>query len=178
MSIYENFSQTELDILQARAARVAAATDKDRQIDELSTLVVHVRGEVYGLPVDHLTSVYDDVSVTPVPCTPAFVSGIANLRGHIVPVLELGELLNVPGSKTTTSKSLVVASNDQMTIAFHVDVIGDVLATNRDEVSPVPASLSGEQSTYIIGILPGDIALVDMDALLTDPALVVSETIV
>jgi purine-binding chemotaxis protein CheW len=111
VSLYSNFSEQEWQILQARAARVAAASAQqgDYRTDVMAALRVTVRGERYALPLDSITAVYDRTPIIPVPCTPPFVAGIANIRGHIIPVLDLAALLGIADGNTPGAAALVLA---------------------------------------------------------------------
>src|SRR5215216_5720695 len=100
MSIHEHFTERELKILQARAERAASAAQRDDvEKTEIRALQCTLGSESYALPVEFVRAVYENVTVVPVPCTPRFVAGIANIRGRIMPVLDLATLLNVPPSK-------------------------------------------------------------------------------
>src|SRR5262245_5109120 len=94
MSIYEHFSDTERAVLQARAERAARTLRSDEAEERLNTLLVKLGGETYALPIEAVIAVYEAMLVVPVPCTPPFLAGITNIRGHIIPVLDLGHLLN------------------------------------------------------------------------------------
>jgi purine-binding chemotaxis protein CheW len=176
MSIYDRFSEQELAVLQARAERVASAGRGVVVDNVLSTLVVKIRDETYALPLKTINYILDgNTRVIPVPCVPPFVAGIANVRGHIVPVLDLATLLGVPGEAQSGDGALVVAANDEMTVAFRVEAIGDVLYLLTDKLTPLPPTLDIEKTAYLQGTLPDGTGLLDVDAILDDPGLVVAE---
>ena len=177
MTLYDSFTEKEMQILQARAERVARVSGEGEADDSITGLMVNVHDQTYVIPIDSLTTVYERVSVVPLPSVPPFVAGIANLRGHIIPVLDLAVLLNVPGTTTTDLMMLVVAANREMTVAFHVDRIGDVTNYNRDNLTPVPANFETAQGLYLQGILADGTAVLDVEAILNDPALIVDEVV-
>lgn len=180
-SFFDAFSEKELALLRRRAEQAAQVDgdglDGDMLIDVLR---IEVGREAYALPLDTLTAAYQvDVnlasSIVPVPCTPSFLAGIANIRGHVVPVLDLGALLNLPLDSVRDAQSLVVVTNEQMTVALRVSAIGDPATLPLADFVPVPDSLALAKKHYIQGALPDGTGLLNIEAILSDPALIVND---
>ena len=175
MSLYDQFTKEELKILQART-ELAAKTADGQDDNTTGALTLAIWNEKYALNVDTLTAVYENIAVIPVPCVPSFISGVANVRGHIIPVLELGVLLNIPPRNEVEMTGLVVASWEAMVIAFRVEAIGDVITFTDNEVESIPSNLDAMQAGYLQGILPGGVGLLDIEAILSNPDLIINET--
>jgi len=172
MSFYEHFSDEEVAILRARAQRIANTQTEIRQGDTVSALVIQAGGETYGLPMESLTAVYMGHTIIPVPCVPAFVAGIANVRGEIMPVFDLAALLKVPSGET--KQALIVASTKDSSVAFCVEAVGETRAVQMSELQPVPPMLN---EAYLQGISADGMAMLNVEAIINDPALIVDEAI-
>lgn len=170
MSIYDKFSPEEVDVLRKRAERAAASIEDRDQLDEQNALSLVVNKEHYAVPIDSLQAVYRRIRVTPVPCSPTFVSGIANVRGRILPVLNLSLLLGA-GNSGSDDEGVIVAANDEMTVAFQVQTIGEVMTFAQVDLEPV---ISGAQG-YVKAFLPDGSGLLDMQSILEDPAIEVNQ---
>ena len=175
MSIYSQFSEQELAILRARAERIASTASHEVQGDVVTALAIRVLNETYAMDIESLTSVYDNVAIVPVPSVPSFVAGIANIRGHILPVLDLAVLLGVPTDSKDKNSQLVIASTSELTVAFRVETIGEVSSFLRRDISSLPPSFTIAQNVYLQGVLPNGMALLDIEAILNDPALIIDE---
>jgi purine-binding chemotaxis protein CheW len=171
MSILDRFSEKEQSILKSRAERIAQTVDDIRNVDLIHALTVMIQGEVYALPVDSLVNVYEDANIVPVPCTPSYVSGIANVRGRIVPVFDLADLLNLSADINHEKATLIVATDELVTLAFCVNQVGDILTIASREFGLVHGSNRDE---YIQGVLSDGTALVHIKAILSDPRLIVN----
>ena len=170
MSFYEHFSEDEVAILRARAERIANTQNEIQQGDTVSALVIQAGGETYGLPMESLVAVYMGHTIIPVPCVPAYVAGIANVRGEIMPVFDLAALLKVPSADT--KQALIVASSKENSIAFCVETVGEARAVQLSELQPVPLMLN---EAYLSGISADGMAMLNVEAIINDPALVVNE---
>lgn len=90
----------------------------------LRVLVVRVGQHEYGIPVSQVREVFRAERVTRVPGTSALVRGIVNVRGAVVTVLELSELLAAP--RAITSTSVVLLEHGSRLIGLAVDAVRDV----------------------------------------------------
>jgi purine-binding chemotaxis protein CheW len=175
MSLYDRFSKMEQEILNARARRVASKSHDDEQKKELSALIIRMQDERYALPIEAINVVHEEILVEPMPCVPPFVAGIANVRGHIVPVIHLARLLGLPAVPLDGPTSLIVVGSAEMTVALFVEAIDDVAALPLDRLAPVPASLATDRKHHLQGVLPDGTILLDVDSILDDPDLIVDE---
>src|SRR5262245_37446314 len=141
MSFYDHFSETEIEVLRQRAARIASAQSEVEQGDVISALVIKAGGETYALPMEALAAVYTGHTVVPVPCVPTFVAGIANVRGQVLPVFDLAVILKAPSGGTR--QVLIVASNADNSMAFCVEAVGDAEAILTSALQPLPNTLNG-----------------------------------
>lgn len=175
MGWYRHFSEEELALLESRARRVAEAS---RDVDDAlqTALVVQVRNEFYALPIELLTVVQEQIPVIPVPCVPPYVAGIANVRGHVVPVLDLGVLLDAPGVPGKQTQ-LVVVSMEGVIVALKIENVGDVLNFSISNTSPIPSNLDTQRAQYLDCVLENGATLLNVAAILKDPELVIAETI-
>ena len=171
MSFYDHFSEDEIAILRARAERIAS-TQQTKESDAFSALVVRVGGEAYALPMDSLTAVYEGYTIVPLPCVPPFVAGMVNVRGQILPVMDLAVLLGIPSE--AAKRSLLIVSNAEFSLGLCVQTVGDVISVLVSTLQPVPAALN---QVYLRNVLPDGTALLDLDAILNDPSLIVDETV-
>lgn len=171
MSFYDHFSEAQIAVLRARAERIAS-TQQSKEDDAFSALVVRAAGESYALPMDALTAVYEGYTIVPLPCVPPFVAGMVNVRGQILPVIDLAVLLGVPGE--ALKRALLIVSNAEFSLGMCVEGVGDVVTVLVSTLQPVPAALN---PVYLRNILPDGTALLDLDAILNDPALIVDEAI-
>jgi purine-binding chemotaxis protein CheW len=174
VSLYAHFSEQELEILRARAERAAAAEEKVTAEQTVTVVYTTLGSESYALSVECLRAVYKNVTVVPIPCTPSFVAGIANIRGRITPVLDLAVVLNVPPVATDGAKSLLVIARGDLIMALRVDDVGEIEMLTVRTLIPLPSDgriLASE--VYLQGMFPNGATLLDVDALLNDPRLVV-----
>ena len=177
MSIYDQFSEREQKILQERATRVAAASQDGEDDDLITAQTVQIGAETYVLPIEELTAVYVDISIIPLPCVPDYVGGIANIRGHILPVLEFRKLLDVAGDPEAESNALVVVAKDNVTIAFRVDEIGDVTNFSKSSISELTEKSGARWEKYLQGVLPDGKAVIDVESIFNDASLIIDEIV-
>jgi purine-binding chemotaxis protein CheW len=165
-----------MELLRARAERVAAPLQDGHQLGRITALVAMLQREKYALPIDAITAVYQDVTVVPVPCVPEFVAGIANVRGRLISVLDLAAILGLESSGHNAQAALVLAEAGDTSVGFRIETVGEVVELQMNEINPVPANMNYEQAGYLVGLFPDGTAVLNMQAILDDPHLVVDES--
>ncbi|WP_119070695.1 chemotaxis protein CheW [Aggregatilinea lenta] len=176
MQLETLFSEEELALLRLRAERVAAPLQEEDRAGTLTALVVVLQGEKYALRIDAITVVYQHVAIVPIPCVPEFVAGIANVRGHLISVLDLAALLGLRRGEDAAEAALVVAETEDARIGFRVETIGEVVELAVSQLNPVPIDMNLAQSTYLQGLFPDGTALLNMQVILGDPRLIVDDS--
>jgi purine-binding chemotaxis protein CheW len=165
-------------IFARRAEALAESAPGEHQDDDtLEVLVFAIGRELYALPASQVHEVRPLGWLTTLPGTPAFLAGLINVRGRIVPVVDLRSLLGM-SSADSPSMSVVLVS-------YRGGDIG-LLVTDRPTVHPLrladlteppPGSLSGIDASSVRGITPGLVIVLDAERLLADPRFVVQHEI-
>ena len=119
-----------------RIAELAPAAD-------MRCFTIVSNGRVFGLPVEHIHTVFEIVSVTPVPLAPAEVLGLVNLRGKIVTAVSLRRRM-LGGAANELSRLAVGLDFRGESFALLVDEVGDVIALDRDTLIENPPHLGTE----------------------------------
>jgi purine-binding chemotaxis protein CheW len=118
----------------------------------MTTLHVRVRvaGEAYALPVEDVLEIADLGDVVPVPGAPPAILGVRNLRGQILPILDLAGVLGL--SAAEPAKRVVIAEDGSRRAGLAVDSV--------DDVAPLESPAEGAESPYLAGAGLDDGALV------------------
>jgi purine-binding chemotaxis protein CheW len=157
-------------ILDARAAQLAIAlSDGSRKADEFEVAACTVGSERFGFPVRHLREIVPLPDITRLPHTPAWVLGLAHVRGTLLCVIDLGRLCTVRG--LSAPRHLAVVQAEQGAIGFTVD---EVLACR-----PVSAALLEPETRdrgdhrAALGVTRDLLVVLDVPKLLASPELIV-----
>ncbi len=176
MNIQDLFSGEELRLLQLRAERVATPIAEEDKAGSIAVLTTTIGKEHYALPIDTITAVYDDVLIIPVPGVPGFVAGIANVRGHIVSVLNLGSVLGLKSEGKATS-AMFVSETEAGSIGLCVESIGEVVELPTSQMNATPTNMNLDHPEYFQGIFLDGTALLNVNAILADPRLMVDDSV-
>lgn len=90
--------------------------------------------------------------VTPPPHTPPEVMGVMNLRGSVIPIVDLAVKLGMPPAQTTERSAIVVTNVRGRTIGLMVDRVSDILTVSTSDLQAVPAAVGLSTSGYAEGI--------------------------
>jgi purine-binding chemotaxis protein CheW len=107
--------------------------------------------EYYGIGLLQVQEIKGYSPVTPVPNAPAFIKGVMNLRGSIVPVLDLRARLGLPALEYNRFHVIVVVMIQNRIMGILVDAVSDVLSIARGDVQ-VPPDFGGSETTPIAGL--------------------------
>lgn len=135
-------------------------------------LLAHER---YGIECSCVREVYPLETLTPVPCTPAFVLGIVNLRGEIVSVIDMRRFFDLPQGGLPDLNKVIVLKSGNMVFGILADAILGVRRIPLAEIQPSLPTLTGIRDRYLKGISAERIVILDADKLLTDEGIVVQE---
>ncbi|MFZ4063050.1 MAG: chemotaxis protein CheW [Polynucleobacter sp.] len=116
---------------------------------ERSFLTFNVGSYLLGVPSDELIEVNKNLRCTKVPGSPKMIRGILNLRGLLMPVVDMGAYLNI-GDAKSESFCIILKVQDN-NIALAVDAIGDIATFNLDGLVLPPTHLSGQFQDAILG---------------------------
>jgi purine-binding chemotaxis protein CheW len=121
-------------------------------MSEFQVVICQLGDESYGLDIGSVYEIIRFQASTAVPTAPRFVDGVINLRGRIVPVVDLSSRFGKSRSSTSSSTRIIVAGTDGMRVGLVVDAVTEVLMVADDAVEPTPAVAAGYDSGYIRGI--------------------------
>ncbi len=110
--------------------------------------------ENFGLDIYKVHDINRRVDITKIPKSPKFVEGVINLRGNIVPVIDLRRRFEMqPLENHTKENRIVVIENNGQTVGLAVDAVTEVLRIPVDAIEPTPDMVKSEvDSRYIEGI--------------------------
>ena len=133
-----------------------------KSINYSQYLVFRVQGARYALRLDQVEEVAECGPVTPVPLMPSFVLGIINVRGCVVPIIDLAARLKLPSRPRGKRASLVIVEalfeSHSYRIGLLVDAVETLLDVHTDDIATAPSFGSAIRRDFIIGILQGDSA--------------------
>jgi purine-binding chemotaxis protein CheW len=141
--------------------------------EEVRICLFSISGDIYAVTVDLLAEIIIPQKIFPVPTTPSHVIGIINLRGNIVPIVDIRPALSLPS--TTGINQVAIIRHEQMTIGIVVDSVADVISVPMSSVLPLPAEVAVQasdaksRSRYLKAIVQrqnGVAALLNVDRLL------------
>jgi len=123
--------------------------DEDTQKDKYLTFFI--KGEVYGIDIRLVTEIIGIQPVTEVPEVPEYVKGIINLRGRIIPVMDMRLRFKKDFLAYTDRTCVIVIEACNMSLGLIVDGVAEVLTIPEAEIVP-PPELKAAQNKYIRGI--------------------------
>ncbi len=148
-------------------------TEKTVQAQKMTKVVVFsVNDEQYGVPIENIISIEKVASITRVPHQKDFVKGITNLRGLVVPIVDIKKRFRMGDAEETDESRLIVVKMDELTVGLLVDDAKQVIEIDLDAVDETPDIVGGPEADYIQGVAKvGDedfLILLNLQKVLTD----------
>ena len=147
------------------------ANEKDKRDGDIYQLVTFSIGsEEFGVDILKVMEIIRTMEITKVPKSPDFVEGVINLRGTVIPIIDLRRRFGLEPKKGDTDTRIIVIEINSMTVGFVVDSVSEVLRIPASTVEPAPAVVSGLDSDYISGVGKLQdrlLILLDLDKLLS-----------
>ncbi len=124
--------------------------DEDTMKDKYLTF--HLAGEDYGLDIVYVTEIIGIQRITEVPDMPEFVKGVINLRGKVIPVMDVRLRFNLPEREYDERTCIVVVDIDSTAVGLVVDQVNEVADIPEKDVEPPPRTTKGAASRYLKGM--------------------------
>lgn len=118
---------------------------------EEQLVIFQLNEQQYALPIQETQEIIRMSNITRVPNTKHYVEGIINLRGSIVPVINLNKRLNLPVSEYGEDTRIIVVENGGQKVGMIVDIVLEVGRFSEDEIEP--PSVAGDSVDYLKGVV-------------------------
>lgn len=140
--------------------------------DSSSQLVTFQLGlEKYGIDIMEVKEIVDYEEIRSIPNAPAYVEGIYNLRGDIIPIISLHRRFHIQRAADVEEDSLLIVMIGGMQLGIVIDRVLRVITIDPDQIQPPPQMIAGIGAEYIRGVVHQDEAyLIILDSIrLFDP---------
>lgn len=142
-----------------------------KETEILQLVTFHLGEEEFGIDILKVQEIIRLLTITKVPNAPHFVEGVINLRGRVIPILDLRKRFNLKIKENDKNTRIIVVIINGMTVGFIVDSVSEVLRIPKETVEPAPPVVAGVESEYIKGVGKLDdrlLILLDLEKLLTE----------
>ena len=134
-------------------------------------VVFNIGNESYGVEIDSVESIIKMQDITKLPHAPVFIEGVTNLRGIVVPILDLRKRFNLASEEHTRDTRIIVVNLNESLVGMVVDSVTQVVRVAEDAIEPPPQMSVTINSAFIKGITKLDnllIILLDLKKVLTN----------
>ena len=169
----------------AKTGQEAHGVNQVRVLEGGKFLTFLMANEKYGLEILKVREIMGMMDVTSVPTTPAFIRGVINLRGKVIPVVDLRLKFGIKAKEDTQRTCIIVvhlahtAQEMTMTMGIIVDEVSDVLDIDRNQIEPPPSFGANVRTDFILGMGKVDqkvMTLLDIDRVLTEQEVALVES--
>jgi purine-binding chemotaxis protein CheW len=115
-------------------------------------LTFMLKNQIYGVPISLVKEINRVTDITSVPQAPDYVAGVINLRGKIVPTIDLRRKFGMEPTEHTRSTCIIVLESQQGPVGVIVDSVSAVIDLTDSQIEPPPILGKDESSNYLIGM--------------------------
>jgi len=137
---------------------------------EIQLACFRIGSEMYALDIMRIKEIIRPQRLTPVPKAPPFIEGVINLRGAVVPVVDLRKRFEQPASAVERRTRVLICSLAGKIVGLMVDEVAEVRRYTRQEIQPAPQFLRGQGSSFFLGVCRRDeqlVMLIDLEKILS-----------
>jgi purine-binding chemotaxis protein CheW len=120
--------------------------------DTIQVVSFKLGSEEYGVDIAQVQEINRMVAVTHVPRAPQFMEGVINLRGQLIPIIDLRSRFGMPRAEHTKNTRIVVTEIGAKRVGMVVDSVSEVLRLPVDHVEAAPEMITGVDTEYIRGV--------------------------
>lgn len=120
--------------------------------EEIKVIVFKLGSEEYGIEVDKVQTIERMLPITRVPKTYSFVRGVINLRGVVIPVIDLRGRFGLEETEYTDQTRIIIVAVNEMEVGFIVDSANDVIDLHKDKIETPPEVVGGIKAKYLDGV--------------------------
>jgi purine-binding chemotaxis protein CheW len=95
-------------------------------------------------------------AATPLPQSPQYMRGVINLRGAVLPIMDLAERLDLPPTQPSERSVIIVVQVGERLVGLLVDAVSDILSINPDQIQPTPDVGCDQAKAFIRGLITID----------------------
>ena len=124
--------------------------DEDTQKDKYLTF--HLAGEDYGIEIAYVTEIIGIQKITDVPDMPDFVKGVINLRGKVIPVMDVRRRFKIEERAYDERTCIIVVDINDTAVGLVVDKVNEVADIPEEQIEPPPQTGKSTSSRFIYGM--------------------------
>lgn len=171
-------AQDARQILRARARALATPPVQAAAAEALLELLeFRLAHERYAVETRLVREVHPLKELTPLPGTPRFVRGIVNVRGRILPVIDLKQFFDLPEKGLTDLHRIIIVQGNGLELGLLADVIVGVRSIPVESLQSSLPTLTGIREEYLKGVTAERLVVLDLARILADPKIIVHEEV-
>lgn len=120
--------------------------------DKKQYVIFYLADKKFGVNINQTKEILSNTEMTFVPDSPEFISGIINLRGSVVPVVNLKMRLNIKGNKKDKEEKIIIVELDGLTAGMMVDDVKEIEPLTKENIVNLPDLARKVDSDYIEGV--------------------------
>lgn len=155
----------------ARPPTNVAGRDVVEQAEATNQIVsFRLANEEYGVNIMRVQEIILPGEITQMPEVPDYICGLINLRGHVIPIVDLRKRFGLPVSDRDEHTRIIVVNVGTKTIGMVVDAVNEVLRINDEQLEPPPSSIVGIEHVYIKALVKFEdklLILLDIESILS-----------
>ncbi|HWQ30548.1 MAG TPA: chemotaxis protein CheW [Negativicutes bacterium] len=121
-------------------------------METLQLVIFQLNGQAYGIDIFKVNEIVPYTKPTQIPNSPAFLEGVLNLRGRVIPIISLKKRFNLENAGTDDRTRIIVSNTGGKVAGFVVDEASEVLTVNKESIEPVSDIVSSISQKYIGGV--------------------------
>ena len=164
-------------VLAERARLLAREPDCSEEGESIDVVEFMLGDESYAFESSYVSEVYPLRDLTPLPCTPPFVLGIVNVRGQILSVIDLTQLLDLRNREPGEGAKIIILNAQGSRLGVLADRLIGVRSIRTDQIQTSLVTLTGLRAELLKGVHSEGLAIMDAAAIISDPRLVVNEEV-
>lgn len=119
---------------------------------ESQLILFSLKNGNYGIPIENVAEINKMEEITVVPRAPKFIEGVINLRGNVVPIIDLRKRFGMNTSEKTKKTKIIIVQFNKRQFGLIVDSVSEVLTLASDQIEPSLPMVSGLKAEFIKGI--------------------------
>ncbi|MDZ4133330.1 MAG: chemotaxis protein CheW [Dethiobacteria bacterium] len=119
---------------------------------ETQLVVFVLASEEFACNIADVREVLKMIRVTPLPRSLDFVEGVINLRGEVIPVIDLRKRFGLPAVERTDESRIIIVEVEERMVGLTVDSVSEVIRLNNKQIQEAPNQVAGEQTNLIMGV--------------------------